>query len=135
MATLHAFIASAAAVRPLEALEPKLTGIFRGQHSALPHVSWNTLLFKKAARLLYRWPTWSFSVTCESGDEVADAKYVAQELGIVFLLDSRPTLYASSLRTTKAANSRITSSGLPIGSKKRSRARCSTMKRASAFGD
>ncbi|SCX66559.1 hypothetical protein [Variovorax sp. EL159] len=85
MFTLHAFIASAADVQPLEALEPKLTRIFQGQHSAQPDVSSNTLPFKNTARLLYRWPTWSFSVTCESGAEVAaDAKFVSQETGVVF---------------------------------------------------
>lgn len=85
MFTLHAFIASAADAQSLEALEPRLTRIFQGQHSAPPDVSSNTLPFKNTARLLYHWPTWSFSVTCESGAEVAaDAKFVAQETGVVF---------------------------------------------------
>lgn len=85
MFTLHAFITSAADVQPLEALEPTLTGIFQGQHSAPPDVSSSVLPFSNTARLLYRWPKWSFSVTCESGAEVAaDAELVSQETGVVF---------------------------------------------------
>ena len=84
MLTLHAFITSADDVQPLEALEPKLTGLFQGEHSARPDVSSSNLPFRNVPRLLYHWPTWSFSVTCESGSEVAADAALAQEAGAEF---------------------------------------------------
>ena len=85
MFSIHAYI-SAADVLPLEVLKQKLAGLFQGPHSDPPEISSNPLPFSSAPRLNFLWPTWSFTVACESGAAVEDdAAVCSRESGVAFL--------------------------------------------------
>ena len=91
MFALHAFITSDQDAYPLAILETALSTLLAGQDDIGPEVSYSTLPFSNQPRLLYRWPTWNFSVTSDQGEQVAaDADFVAQTCGAVFP-GGRPT--------------------------------------------
>lgn len=87
MFSIHAYI-SATDVLPLEILKQNLAGLFQDPHSAPPEISSNPLPFGGEPRLIFLWPTWNFSVSCESGEAVEnDAAFCSRESGVVFLSD------------------------------------------------
>lgn len=91
MFAIHAFISSDQDAYPLGSLETALSNLLAGQDDIGPEVSYSTLPFSNEPRLLYRWPTWNFSVTSDQGEQVAsDADFVAQTCGAVFA-SGRPT--------------------------------------------
>jgi len=91
MFALHAFITSDQDAYPLATLETAFSKLLAGQGDEAPEISYSTLPFSKQPRLLYRWPTWNFSVTSDQGEQVAsDADFVAQTCGAVFA-GGRPT--------------------------------------------